>query len=465
MNKQKRSLFFDINKLSKITFEPKHIKLALVILAFIFILNFQVYSESYKIAVNNNQKNYVWVERTDLRRYDNGKYTGLTSREVRSFVKPISAPKNTATVYKNNSWFSGDFLIFEQTKSSGFLTATGLDDIIPTTFHISSNGELKVVPKDYGYPTLRSFPSYPTEELKKGDSWVATAIRVVDPLNTGVKTKLEITVQYTFLGEEVYKGEDVYHIKAKWATRYGSGTLYKDYEGDPNLTKAVGTHDADIMVLIDTGNAILIRDTMDETFAYKNGQTVQYKGTALYFTEYSPAVNKSSIISEATKIATVKTTENFDDFSEKNDETKPKDKKTELEEAIIKTQEEKPKNDIVVEDSGDGIKISVRNLQFIADSSELLANEKSRLDEIAKLLKLAPDSTFLVEGYSASTGNPTGEKRLSKERAKKIVDELVKRGISEKQFIYYGRGSENPIADNSTPEGKAQNRRVEISIM
>jgi outer membrane protein OmpA-like peptidoglycan-associated protein len=70
-----------------------------------------------------------------------------------------------------------------------------------------------------------------------------------------------------------------------------------------------------------------------------------------------------------------------------------------------------------------------------------------------------------VEGHSASTGNPSGEKQLSLERAKAIVDALTKRGISAKQFIYIGCGSENPIADNSTTEGKAINRRVEITIL
>ena len=71
----------------------------------------------------------------------------------------------------------------------------------------------------------------------------------------------------------------------------------------------------------------------------------------------------------------------------------------------------------------------------------------------------------MVEGHSASTGNPTGEKNLSVERAKSIVDELVKRGIPANQFIFRGLGSEVPIADNSTSEGKALNRRVEITIL
>ena len=88
-----------------------------------------------KIEYFGETEKYVLVERTDLRRYDNGRYTGLTSREVRSFVSPISTPKNVASEYLDDSWFSGNFMVLESTKSGSSLTAKGLDDLIPSTFH------------------------------------------------------------------------------------------------------------------------------------------------------------------------------------------------------------------------------------------------------------------------------------------------------------------------------------------
>lgn len=453
-----------------------------------------------KIEYFGETEKYVLVERTDLRRYDNGRYTGLTSREVRSFVSPISTPKNVASEYLDDSWFSGNFMVLESTKSGSSLTAKGLDDLIPSTFHISENGKLTVVPKDKGFPTFRSFPTFPEEEIQPGDTWTGEAIRTVDPLNKGIYTKLQIVVQYTYIGKEVYKETPVYHIKAKWATRYGSGTLYNDWDGDKSLIKATGSHNADIMVSIETGAAILIRDTVDETFYYKDGNNVAYKGTILLFTEFPPSIDKAKITSALSKIASIKTESNSEDYykdgvlsenpsisggygnsywdddyfqvntssgylgnggSETTLTPKPSTQTVVTKPATA----EPAKNDMVVEETDAGLRLSVRNLQFYPDSSELLASEKSRLDEIAAVLKLAPESTFLVEGHSASTGNPTGEKNLSVERAKSIVDELVKRGIPAKQFIYRGLGSEVPIADNSTAEGKAQNRRVEITIL
>ena len=72
---------------------------------------------------------------------------------------------------------------------------------------------------------------------------------------------------------------------------------------------------------------------------------------------------------------------------------------------------------------------------------------------------------LLVEGHSASTGNKKGELELSKERAAVIAKELSNRGIDSSRFILKGCGSDRPIADNSTKEGMAKNRRVEITIL
>ena len=104
-------------------------------------------------------------------------------------------------------------------------------------------------------------------------------------------------------------------------------------------------------------------------------------------------------------------------------------------------------------------------MQFKPNSSELLPGEENRLNQIAKVLKQAKNSMFLVEGHTASTGNISGEKQLSVERAYTIAEELIKRGISAEKFIYKGSGSSKPIATNETPEGMAKNRRVEITIL
>ena len=88
-----------------------------------------------------------------------------------------------------------------------------------------------------------------------------------------------------------------------------------------------------------------------------------------------------------------------------------------------------------------------------------------RLMKIAEILRNVPKSMFLVEGHTASTGNVSGEQRLSEERAKSIAMSLANTGISADRFICKGSGSKKPIASNSTKEGMALNRRVEITIL
>lgn len=124
--------------------------------------------------------------------------------------------------------------------------------------------------------------------------------------------------------------------------------------------------------------------------------------------------------------------------------------------------------DVVISDGPKGMLISIENLKFIADSSELLPDEDKRLDDIALTLKEATKNggfTILVEGHTASVGKPTGEMNLSIERSKTIIDEMTKRGINPELFSYKGYGGTAPLADNSTNEGRAANRRVEINVI
>ena len=120
---------------------------------------------------------------------------------------------------------------------------------------------------------------------------------------------------------------------------------------------------------------------------------------------------------------------------------------------------------MTVDETPAGLRLTIKNLQFKPDSAQLLPGEEERLDQIAQVLKQAREQMFLVEGHTASVGFASGEMKLSKERAHAIAEALVQRGIPAQKFICKGSGGTKPIADNSTPEGKALNRRVEITIL
>lgn len=121
-----------------------------------------------------------------------------------------------------------------------------------------------------------------------------------------------------------------------------------------------------------------------------------------------------------------------------------------------------------VSDAPAGIQITMQNLNFIADSDNLLPSETERVVQIAQSLKeilATGEYTVLVEGHTADVNKPEGQMNLSIQRAKSIVKALTDQGLESSLFTYKGYGGTKPIADNSTPDGRAQNRRVEITVM
>lgn len=380
------------------------------ILFFILIVICTYTLSSFDFSYTEN-KTYTFVERTDLRRYDNGKYIGLMSREVKAVITP------------ENDIYDGNFYVNQDTRRSVSYVTSGIHDSIPSVFKISENGQFSMI-EDYGYPSFRSFPTFPKSEIHPGESWEAEAERAVDPLNKGLFTRIPVYAQYTYLRDEVYHGEEVYLLSAKWATRYGTGTKILDLDGDKSLVSAAGNHSATIYISKKTGNALVVRDSVDEQFTYSGGNKIAFKGTISLFTEYPPQINDEEILPIINEVS-----------------------------------------DVEVEKTNAGLRLRLTNLQFKPNSAELLEGEKIRLLQIAAALKKVPESQFLVEGHTASTGNPKGEKELSLERAHTIVKELAALGIPVERFICKGSGGTKPIADNSTSEGKAINRRVEITIL
>ena len=102
---------------------------------------------------------------------------------------------------------------------------------------------------------------------------------------------------------------------------------------------------------------------------------------------------------------------------------------------------------------------------FASGKDVLLPAAKSKLDEVAEaLLAGDPDTSFVVEGHTDSQGSGEKNKTLSLSRANAVRDYLITREIASDRITTEGYGEERPIAENSNPEGRANNRRVEIVI-
>jgi OmpA-OmpF porin, OOP family len=107
---------------------------------------------------------------------------------------------------------------------------------------------------------------------------------------------------------------------------------------------------------------------------------------------------------------------------------------------------------------------SAKNIFFATGSATLLKTSYPALNEVAKLLKSNADLGVDIGGHTDNVGKAALNKKLSERRAASVAAYLKKQGVKATQISSAGYGMEQPIADNSTKEGRAQNRRVEMKL-
>jgi outer membrane protein OmpA-like peptidoglycan-associated protein len=118
-----------------------------------------------------------------------------------------------------------------------------------------------------------------------------------------------------------------------------------------------------------------------------------------------------------------------------------------------------------VERVGEGIKITFHSgIQFAVNSSELTSTSKTNLNDLAKTLNKYSDTNILIEGHTDSTGKRDYNQSLSEKRAASVSNYLKSLGVTGTRISNIGYGPDQPVADNGSEAGRAQNRRVEVAI-
>ncbi len=107
-------------------------------------------------------------------------------------------------------------------------------------------------------------------------------------------------------------------------------------------------------------------------------------------------------------------------------------------------------------------KIVSNGIRFDVGKATLRPESMGVLNEIYKMLSEHPDVAISVEGHTDSDGDNDLNQKLSEDRAETVMKQLVSMGISAGRLSSKGFGESNPINSNATPEGKAENRRVEF---
>lgn len=383
-------------------------------LIIIFLLPANILSQEY-ITLDLGDK-YQITERQNLRVRVNGSYKGYLFREYRGYLRRQEG---------NSNHYKGEYYILQDMKRDSQLIAKVVDDVYLTDFLLNNAGFISMNDQ-FEVPLHRSFPAFSFDPVAPGDSWVASGTDLIYDSDGNFVT-IPFLCRYIYRGDDVYQSRPVTVIDAQYALRYKKSSYDKNIS---DIVSIDGSYKAVIMLFKDTEGGIFIRSAINQNLVSKSGNTENTTGFAL--TWYN-GISGYSV--ESTK------------------------------EKIIASLEKSNNEDIVLEERANGLVLQMQNIHFLPDSPVILPEERSRMDAIANLLKQAEGNNFLVVGHTADVGTEESQYELSVERAKAIVDELVLRGLSSKQFLYRGDGSNNPIASNLSDEGRAKNRRVEITIL
>jgi len=110
------------------------------------------------------------------------------------------------------------------------------------------------------------------------------------------------------------------------------------------------------------------------------------------------------------------------------------------------------------------LNIAASKIYFETGKAIVLRESFPALDTILNILKQFPSQHLLIEGHTDNVGNDNSNLILSANRAKAVFSYLVQKGIAEERLSYKGFGESKPVADNTIPEGRARNRRVELKV-
>ena len=112
-----------------------------------------------------------------------------------------------------------------------------------------------------------------------------------------------------------------------------------------------------------------------------------------------------------------------------------------------------------------GASVVLQNIFFETNKSVITPLSYPALDRVISFMKKNPAIKVEIDGHTDSVGSEAYNQRLSQARAQAVVEYLVKHGISRDRLVAKGFGESKPVAPNTTPEGRAKNRRVEFKIL
>jgi len=110
-------------------------------------------------------------------------------------------------------------------------------------------------------------------------------------------------------------------------------------------------------------------------------------------------------------------------------------------------------------------KFRFNNLNFATGSAVIDESSRIEIDNLAAIMKAYPDLKLQITGYTDNTGNAANNQQLSQARAVSVKGRLIQQSIDGSRIATEGKGPANPVASNDTKEGRAENRRIEVTLL
>jgi outer membrane protein OmpA-like peptidoglycan-associated protein len=402
-------------------------RLGAVLYFSIFMLMLMLIPAEESAAVEFTYKNalgdkYRILSRVNERVYINGEYSHRAD-----ILNKISA--SVVDTRDGQAKIEATFLTSES--RDGAVTVYELSQEYKTVFWRSSLGEYEIAPVYY-MPVVRGVPTFPGRDLSVGESWKGTGEEVHDlRQGFGISDPFQfpISVNYRYLGEGTYEGENADIISIQYTISHRSGSWYERYPLYPQ--RLSGYSDQTLYWNRGEGRPIAYEENFSIVFDLSSGDSYEFTGAASARVLEATSMDKESV---------------KDDLQRRIDEGQIADTGVRV--------------------GDDGVILSLENIQFLPDSAVPLEGELEKLNRVVSLLKLYPDRDILVSGHTALAGTREGRMQLSLDRARTVAaylkDELA---IDDDRLMVEGRGADEPIAPNETAEGMRKNRRVEITIL
>jgi outer membrane protein tpn50 len=345
------------------------------------------------------------------------RFVNRTSTTVVDVFENEDAQLNTKymTTQETNSSFGSSYKLDEEDYVNIKRTTSGM-------LYDSDNAFL---------PTVRNVPSFPDYPVKIGESWNSKGLEVHDCRQLFKMTdaiEIPFTATYTYVGDDNSSGSALQIIEVYY--ELNDESYRKNSYRNSTYLKTLGYAKQKLFWDNEKGELSHYEEEFEiKMYDIKRNEYL-YHG-----------ISQGEVI----------------EYHSVNDDKNIKK---------VQDSVEKMKLDNVSVKRGEkGLTISLDAIQFEPDSNILRASEKKKLEKIAEILKEFSND-LLITGHCADRGSEKSRKLLSEQRAYSVANYLESLGVRDKKHIYtQGKGSSEAVASNATEEGRAKNRRVEITIM